>query len=51
MTCKYFGKGKTYMFGIFTQLPNKRSENEKYVQIIVDYIGHIQIVMYLIQVL
>ena len=41
MTCKYFGKEKTYTLGIITQLPSKRLKNEKYVQVIIDYIGHI----------
>ena len=29
------------MLGIITLLPNKRLENEKYLQVIVDDIGHI----------
>ena len=29
------------MLGIITQLPNKRLENGKYLQVIVDDIGHI----------
>ena len=41
MTCKYFAKGKTYMSGTIRQLPSKRLKNEKYLQVIVHYIGHI----------
>ena len=29
------------MFGIITQLQNKRLKYEKYLQVTVDYIGHI----------
>ena len=29
------------MLGIITQLPDKRLKNEKYLQVIVDYLDHI----------